>query len=220
MQLRAAFGTSRSGGWKVAFMLSLCAAAGAALVLVLVLLGAFDDPPPPAEAYDDVAQADGTTIPAPTASPTPSATAARTPTPTRTPRPARTVTPVQPFGRSVTLVEDPGLAHAIEDALGDEAEHFSVVVVRTSDGKAAFIDADREFYAASLFKLAVLYEAGLRLSRGEILLDDPLHLSEEELAEDLGTAEDLELDEEGNFRCTEAMGPSRTRTVGRPPLRG
>ncbi|HEX6031203.1 MAG TPA: serine hydrolase [Tepidiformaceae bacterium] len=207
MQLRAALGSSRDGGWKVAFALSLCAAAFAALALVVALIGSFDDPPPPAEAHSDVALADGSGVPAPspTATPSASATPVRTPTATRTPRPARTVTPVQPFGRSLTLVEDPDLANAIEDALGDEADHFSVVVVRPSDGRAALVDPDRVFYAASLFKLAVLYEAGLRLSSGVILLDDPLHLSDEELAEDLGTADELELDEEGNLPLGDAL---------------
>jgi beta-lactamase class A len=59
-------------------------------------------------------------------------------------------------------------------------------VVRPSDGRAAIVDGDRVFYAASLFKLAVLYEAGLRLSRGELRLDDVLEISEEDLAQDPG----------------------------------
>ncbi|MEX0782876.1 MAG: serine hydrolase [Dehalococcoidia bacterium] len=201
MQPRAAHRTPQDAGWKAAFLLALCAATLSAVVLAVVL----NRDPDPAESVAPVsteapaARATATISPAdtPTAAPT------KRPTPRR---PTATVAPVQPFGRSVTLVEDKELREAIEDVLGDDRkDDFSVVVVRPSDGRAALVDGEREFYAASLFKLAILYEAGLRLSRGEITLDDYLEISEEDLEQDLGTLEYQERDEDGNLTLRNAL---------------
>lgn len=202
MQPRAAHGTGRDAGWSVALILALFAAALSATALAFVVVRAFDEPPPRADALDQfptaTAQPSATSA-IPTATHTPPALASRTP------RPSVTVAPVQPFGRSLTLVDDRGLRERIEDALGDKAPEFGVVVVRSADGRAAFVDPDRVFYSASLFKLAVLYEAGLRLSRAELALDDRLHLSEEDLAEDLGTAQYLDLAEDGTLSIQETL---------------
>ena len=200
MRPRAAPGTLHDGGWRIAFILAL----GAATLSVIVLAVVINRDPDPVESAAPVTSDASTPTAATTARPrenTP--TAAPTATPTRPPFTA--VAPVQPFGRSVTLIDDPELREAIEDALGDAREDFSVVVVRPWDGRSALVDADREFYAASLFKLAILYEAGLRLSRGELYLDDLLEISEEELEQDLGTLENQERDEDGNLTILNAL---------------
>lgn len=203
MQHRAAHGKSHDRGWQAAFVVALCAVIASAVVLVAVASG---DPDPVESAIPpgtDVPAAGGT-APAPPveATPTPKPSPAKRPTP---PRPTATVAPVQPFGRAVELHDDPELRDAIDDALGDERDDFSVVVVRPSDGRSAFIDGEREFYAASLFKLAVLYEAGLRLSRGEITLEDDLEISDEDLAQDLGTLEYQRRDEDGYLSLENAL---------------
>lgn len=115
------------------------------------------------------------------------------PRPTSTPAPA------------TALVDDTRLKAAIEEALGEERDKFAVAVIRPADGRAAFVAADRVFYAASLFKLAVLYEAALRISRGELVLDEKVRLTEEDLAEDLGTAARLPLDEENQLPLGDAL---------------
>ncbi len=200
MQLRAATRIPfKNGGWNAAFFLALCAAVLSVAVFVTVLFRASDPvesaPPPPGTETLDTTTTEPDETPA-TAAPS------RTPTPRL---PVVTVAPVQPFGRSMVLVEDGELREAIEAALGDRKDDYSVVVVRPSDGRAALVDSDRVFYAASLFKLAVLYEAGLRLSRGELTLDEHLEISEEDLAQDLGTMEYQERDDDGNLTIRNAL---------------
>jgi beta-lactamase class A len=197
MQRRAAVTGGGKKGWNVAFGLSLCASALSVVVFVTVLLRAADSAesgaPLPAGAEEaEFEGVPGDNTPTPQSTPTPR-------------RPVATVAPVQPFGRSQLLVEDPALREAIEAALGDGAEDYSVVVVRPSDGRSAFVDADREFYGASLFKLAILYEAGLRLSRGELTLEEHLEISEEDLAQDLGTLQYQVRDAEGNLTIRNAL---------------
>ena len=220
MQLKAASRMIfKDGGWDAAFGASLVAAVLAATVLVVVVSQRFTDSPAKAEAGvpnapSSPAETIGSSSTAGAAA-SPSATSTSTATPTRASesfirtepdnRTGVAAPPVTSFGRSLTLIEDEDLRDAIADALGDNAEHFSVVVVRPSDGRAALLDPDRTFYAASLFKLAVLYEAGLRLSRGTLGLADRLYLSEDDIAEDLGTLQYVTLDEEGTVALGDAL---------------
>jgi beta-lactamase class A len=97
-------------------------------------------------------------------------------------------------------VGDPVLLEVIENALGDGATHAAVSVRRISDGRSASVNGDYQFYAASTFKLAVLYEAELRHFRGELAYDDTLFITEEDAAEDLGTSGYLEFEEDGSIR--------------------
>jgi beta-lactamase class A len=80
-----------------------------------------------------------------------------------------------------------------------------VVVKRLGDGRGATVNADKEFYAASLFKLAVLEEAERRISAGTLSLDDRLTLTGEDVAEDLGTLSEVPLDEDGSVSIREAL---------------
>jgi|GEM_PF-6847117 len=96
-------------------------------------------------------------------------------------------------------VGDPELAALLEDSLGEDAEHVAVAVRRVTDRRSASVNGDYQFYAASTFKLAVLYEAELRHFRGELEYDDTLFISDVDAAEDLGTAGYLEFEDDGSI---------------------
>ncbi len=81
-----------------------------------------------------------------------------------------------------------GLPERIQYLLDGRAEHFGLVLrgpARTIVG----LQPDRVFYAASLYKLAVMYELFRQRDAGEVGLDEALVVSEEAAAEDLGTLE-------------------------------
>ena len=103
------------------------------------------------------------------------------------------------------LVADGRVAAAIRDTLGADSEHYGVVVKRLRDGRGASLNADREFYAASTFKLAVLLEAERRLSAGTLKLDDRLQLAAEDVTEDLGTLGNLDLAADGSVSVRAAL---------------
>ena len=96
-------------------------------------------------------------------------------------------------------VFDAELLRIIEEAAGEDAEHVAVAAKRVSDGRYASLHGDFQFYAASTFKLAVLYEAARRLTSGDIELDDTVVISEEDALEDLGTSGYLEFEEDGSI---------------------
>ena len=100
---------------------------------------------------------------------------------------------------------DPLLLRAIEEAIGDDRGHLSVTVRRLSDGRSASIDGDRQFYAASTFKLAILYEAERQRSLGLLNLDDEIQLSEEDLSEDLGTLGEMPFEADGGVVIRKAL---------------
>ena len=56
------------------------------------------------------------------------------------------------------LVNDPALEQRIRERLGDAAKHYAVVIEDLGDERGVAINADHVFYAASLFKLEVMYE--------------------------------------------------------------
>lgn len=70
--------------------------------------------------------------------------------------------------------DDPTLATTLERALGDAAPHYGVVVKDLADGRGAALDPHRVFYAASLFKLSVLYELFYQRERGLVRFDEEL----------------------------------------------
>lgn len=74
------------------------------------------------------------------------------------------------------------------------------------------LNPDREYYAASLFKLALLYEAERQRSVGALDFDEMIQVSGEDLAEDLGTAGSLELDESGMIPVRAAVHAMVTRS--------
>jgi beta-lactamase class A len=70
---------------------------------------------------------------------------------------------------------------------------------------AAAINADREFYAASTFKLAVLYEVERRRSEGLVHGSDDLQLTDADLSEDLGTISEAPVAPDGKLPISAAL---------------
>ena len=143
-------------------------------------------------------------MPAVTAHGATSAPAAATPATSAVP-PATAAAPASP-------PSDAEVLDAIIAALGDDADHYSVVVRRLEDGRGATLNPDREYYAASLFKLAVLYEAERQRSVGLLDFDEMIQVSNEDLAEDLGTIGSLELDGSGMIPVRAAVHAMVTRS--------
>ena len=134
---------------------------------------------------------------------TPISTATLTPSARPTPRPTPESRTPEPRGELIPgLAEgvfDSELLQVIEEAVGDDAEHIAVSARRISDGKYASFNGDETYYAASTFKLAVLYEAERRHFLGQLEYSDTLTISEEDAAEDLGTSGYLEFEEDGSI---------------------
>ena len=101
----------------------------------------------------------------------------------------------------------PELEATLLEAAGEGASHISVSVRRISDGRAASLNGDFQWYAASLFKLAILYEAELRHARGELEYEDRVSISEEDLAEDLGTFGSFDIAEDGTASVGDLLEP-------------
>ena len=110
-----------------------------------------------------------TGTPPPTSTPEPGATEA-TPTPIRVGHADEVPTIAPAVGRP--LVEDAELERRIRDRLGDAAEHYAVVIKDLGDGRGAAIDPGRVFYAASLFKLEVMYEVFHQRDAGLLRFDE------------------------------------------------
>ncbi|MEK7215104.1 MAG: serine hydrolase, partial [Chloroflexota bacterium] len=142
------------------------------------LVGAAPDPAPPV--------AMSFTTPAPAA---PQAAATKPgSSPTRPPRLARrpeSPLPAPPPPSVRRLDQD--LQRVVEHALGDEADHYGVVVLRLTDGRAAQLNAERVFYAASLFKLPVMVEVFRQVAAGTLSMDEALVVTESAAEYDLGT---------------------------------
>lgn len=96
-----------------------------------------------------------------------------------------------------------------EDALpgldSDQLLTTSVAAVNLDTGAVFLHNADVPLYAASTFKLAVLYEAERRISEGSLGYEDRLHLTPEAIAEDLGTLALLPLKDDGTVSVGEAL---------------
>lgn len=106
---------------------------------------------------------------------------------------------------SYELATDPRMRAAIQGALGSDLPHYSIVVRRLSDGHGVAINADREFYAASTFKLAVLYEVERRRSEGLVHGSDDIQLTDADLSEDLGTIAEVPVGPDGKLPITTAL---------------
>ena len=83
--------------------------------------------------------------------------------------------------------EDSRLLSVIRAALGNDAADASVVVRRLSDGTTAAWNADHVYYAASTYKLEVLYEAFRRRLAGDLSFEREQPLEGRFIDEDLGT---------------------------------
>lgn len=81
---------------------------------------------------------------------------------------------------------DPELTALIERTLGPASEHYGVVVHDLTSGRSATLHPDKVFYAASLYKLAVLYEVYRQVDDGRLRLEQPVVITEDAAAWDLG----------------------------------
>jgi beta-lactamase class A len=135
--------------------------------------------------------------------PTPTVTPRRA-TPTPRPTVVSTRTPAPPPDSAARSI-DADLQAAIAAAAAAYGEGISVFAWRLSDGVSAAIAPDTVYYAASTFKLAVLYAAEVRISDGQLLLDDRVPVTDADWAEDLGTGWSLHPDDAGTISVAEAL---------------
>lgn len=125
--------------------------------------------------------------------------------PTSTPFPTRSVKSLAWLESTVNVpplplpfqdpIPDPALQQVIETALPDFGGEYSVVVHNLLDGRYAAFNEKHVYYAASLFKSSLMYEAFIQREAGELDFEMEVTLDEEYVAYDLGTLELLELEE-------------------------
>jgi beta-lactamase class A len=101
--------------------------------------------------------------------------------------------------------DDAALAAAIRSALSGFDGEYSVVVRNLEDGRSASLSAGEVYYAASLFKLALLLEAYRQQDAGEIDFAELLTLEKKYADYDLGTLEDLGLSEGDMLTVADAL---------------
>lgn len=119
-------------------------------------------------------------------------------------KPPDSVPPSEPY-EPLTATNDPRLEDLLQQALGEEAKSFGIVVKNLADGRTVAINPDKTFYAASLFKLPILYEAFKQMGIG--LLDPTLDLTINPYyaSFDLGTLELLGLGEGDTITVAKAI---------------
>ena len=101
--------------------------------------------------------------------------------------------------------DDAALAALVRSTLGGFQGEYSVVVRNLEDGRSASLNAGRVYYAASLFKLALLLEAYRQQDAGEIDFSELLTLEKKYADYDLGTLEDLGLAEGDMLTVADAI---------------
>lgn len=87
--------------------------------------------------------------------------------------PAAEVEPPPPY-EPLPFERDDALEELLREQLGDEVDSYGVVVKSIADGSGAAVNADKLFNAASLFKVAVMYEAFHQRAGGLISFDAEL----------------------------------------------
>ncbi|HSP55042.1 MAG TPA: serine hydrolase [Dehalococcoidia bacterium] len=90
-------------------------------------------------------------------------------------------------------VEDAGLMSAVEGALDGATGRVSVVVRNLQDGRSAAVNEREVYYAASTFKLGILYEAFRQRDMRLLDFGRVLTLEQKYADEDLGTLQLLNL---------------------------
>jgi beta-lactamase class A len=137
----------------------------------------------PAVISQDCLREIGATPPPPTRTPTPGISPTPRPSPTNTPAPTATSGPsptatTTPFPREayvpIPLKEDEDFKDDLMDILGDEADSYAFVIKDLESGRGAEHNVDRVFYAASVFKLFVMYEVFIQQSQNRVSWDGQL----------------------------------------------
>jgi len=95
--------------------------------------------------------------------------------------------PVPSYYEPLPLQEDHELEALLRGALGHDVDSYAVVVKSLDDGRGAAINPDKMFYAASLFKVAVLYEVFHQRALGLLDFDEELLVTPYYAGFDLGT---------------------------------
>jgi beta-lactamase class A len=103
--------------------------------------------------------------------------------------------------------QDAALAALLRTTLAGYEGEYSVVVHNLADGRYAALNERKVYYAASLFKLALLLEAYRQRDAGELDFSQVLTLTEEYAAYDLNTLEALELEVGDTFTLADALKP-------------
>ena len=78
--------------------------------------------------------------------------------------------PIQPL----PFKRDAALEQVLRDSLGDQIDSYGVVVKNLADGSGAVINGDKVFYAASLFKISIMYQAYQERAAGLLSFDEQL----------------------------------------------
>jgi beta-lactamase class A len=95
--------------------------------------------------------------------------------------------PTPSYYEPLPLQEDAALEAQLREALGDEVDSYGVVVKSLDDSRGALINPDKVFYAASLFKVAVMYEVFHQRSLGLLSFDEELLVTPYYAGFELGT---------------------------------
>lgn len=132
----------------------------------------------------------------PTAAPTPSPASRNTPT--REPPTSPPVMTVPPRIPLTTAPSSEGLARApftldfplvaeVSARIVGHSGRYGIAIKNLRTGQGVLIDSDREFEAASLFKLPIMYEVFKQREARALSFDEQLVLTERHVAYDLGT---------------------------------
>lgn len=84
------------------------------------------------------------------------------------------------------IERDADLERLISDRIGEDSSHYSVVIKDLRTGRGASLAAEQEYYAASLFKLDVMYEIFRQRDAGLVDFDERYTVSEYYWGFDLG----------------------------------
>jgi len=109
--------------------------------------------------------------------------------PASCPQPARRLTPspTSSLGKLADAPTDWDLQELVETVLDSEIDHYGVVVKDLSSNTSVSVNADKIFYAASLFKLPIMVEAFVQRDAGLLAFDDVVVATWDDVIEDLGT---------------------------------
>ncbi len=143
--------------------------------------------------------ATATPTPEPTATPEPTSTPEPTPEPTATPTPSPTPEPTPEPGPDLSeapfpldcddleMEHDAELQEVVDSRVGEFADGFGIVVYELTTGAYAEVNSEQSFYAASLYKTAVMYELLRQVDDGQRSLDDYVVIDSYYASQDLGT---------------------------------
>jgi beta-lactamase class A len=112
---------------------------------------------------------------------------------------------VPPLPAFASPVEDAALLAAVQASLAEAQGRVSVVVHNLADGRHAALAEREVYYAASTFKLGILYEAYRQRDAALLDFGSVLVLDQEYADYDLGTMDLLELKAGDSFTVADAL---------------